>query len=109
MINRQCNAMVYSATEYQKQQCLRKGVILEDGKYWCKQHAPSIKAARDAKLLAKRRAEHKARQEVSRYERHAKEFHDALVEIAISPIGGLDSLSMRKTARDALDKMEEGE
>ena len=108
MTNRQCSARVYSATEYQKQQCLRKGVILEDGKYWCKQHIPSIKVARDTKLLAKWSAKNNARLEASCYERRAKEFHDALDAIANCSCDTRMETTMVIIARAALAKAEEG-
>jgi hypothetical protein len=43
-----CSEEIYSG--FSAHQCHRKGVTLEGGKWWCKQHAPSlVKARRDAR------------------------------------------------------------
>jgi hypothetical protein len=46
----QCAAGVMSGFHYS--QCSRKPSVQEDGHGWCKQHAPSIVAERDAKRNA---------------------------------------------------------
>lgn len=54
--------------------CSRSGKLNEDGKWWCKQHAPSAKAARSAKTSAKWEAERRANDAiVERCKRIAKE------------------------------------
>ena len=42
--------------------CLRPGVVLEDGKHWCKQHVPSAQRRRREASNAKWRAERAARE-----------------------------------------------
>lgn len=45
-----CQATIYGS-RFQGYQCSRKGVIEEDGKLWCRQHAPSlVKSRRDKNM-----------------------------------------------------------
>lgn len=44
-----CRAMVYDPRGFHRWQCSRKGHIEEEGKLWCKTHAPSTIAAKEKK------------------------------------------------------------
>lgn len=48
----QCQMKVFTKSiwDIHGHQCTRKGVVKEDGKHWCRQHAPSAQKARDEKI-----------------------------------------------------------
>lgn len=46
--------------------CSRTGKLNEDGKWWCKQHAPSTKAAKRAQSEAKWKARNSADEAISK-------------------------------------------
>ncbi len=62
------------------QTCARSGVVLEDGKWWCKQHAPSAVKARRDKARTKDDAEWAKR----RKENLAVKYHDRLVSALLN-------------------------
>ena len=65
-----CSALVYSA--WLNHSCFRNAIVIEDGKPWCRQHAPSLVKARREAQDAKWAEENKASNE--RWQRiHAKE------------------------------------
>ncbi len=106
MTNQQCSKLVCGTTPFSRDQCSREGVLFEDGEYWCMWHAPSAYAARQKA----QEEECEAKLGLKPYERHAKEFHDALVEIVNSK--GCNSVQAnyhKHIARAALAKMEEEE
>ena len=74
---------------YHTHQCRRAGVVLEDGNYFCKQHAPSAEKARREKSYA----EYEAKKAAARAERTrqavAIKFHDKLVAL-VSELAGDD-------------------
>lgn len=54
-----CSGTVYHGPWSHSNQCSRAGVLREDGKYWCKQHAPSLVAKKQAARSTKWDAEYK--------------------------------------------------
>lgn len=48
-----CSASVYRDHGLRHDRCERRGVVEEGGKRWCRQHAPSAVAARNAKANEK--------------------------------------------------------
>ena len=72
-----------SFPEGKHSRCPQKGVLFVNGAFWCKAHAP-----------------------FSRYERHGKEFYDALVKIASCDSHAFGDVV--DIARAVLDKIEEG-
>lgn len=49
----QCEEEVQKGDFFRAHQCLRRAVLFENGKWWCKQHAPSTVRAKDAKRSEK--------------------------------------------------------
>jgi hypothetical protein len=41
-VDNRCAAEVLDAGSYRSRRCTRDGTFIEDGKRWCKQHAPSL-------------------------------------------------------------------
>jgi len=63
----QCRASVSGGDRWGFHQCTRKGTVDERGMLWCRQHAPSTVAAKNAAQAAKEKAEREKRN--ARYER----------------------------------------
>lgn len=47
-----CAAIVHDTQSWRGRNCTRAGTVHENGKYWCKQHAPSAEKARRDKAQA---------------------------------------------------------
>ena len=78
-------------------QCLRKGKILEGGKYWCATHAPS----REKDRRAKQRAKWDEDAERQRKKGAAEEARDNIVVVAI---GWADGLATPEALKNAVAK-----
>jgi len=61
-----CEATFMDDTGWHLKQCAREGKYEEQGKHWCKQHSPSVKAERDAARRARWEAERKPAAELHR-------------------------------------------
>ena len=67
-----CSERVWE--DFHNYACSRSGKLNEDGKWWCKQHAPSTRAAKRAQSEAKWDAKRRADDAISkRCQRIAKE------------------------------------
>jgi len=79
-----CSAYIHRTTA-QVAQCLRKGIIEEDGKLWCSQHAPTRKAERQREIdvAYKARAEEQRRtQQQAEWDRVIKKVGEHNRELA---------------------------
>ena len=70
MAEHKCAAKVCQPHMMHSFPCSRKGIVHENGEWWCKQHAPSSVAARDAKRNAAFNAGQKRRAKL--YDRAAR-------------------------------------
>ena len=61
-----CEATFMDDTGWHLTRCSRNGKCEEEGKHWCKQHSPSIKAERQAKASQKWDADWQRRAELHR-------------------------------------------
>lgn len=83
MSNQMCSAATWSG--WHERPCTRRGSVEEDGKWWCKQHAPSAQKARDDERNRKYEAKRASRQrghaaKLARYEivTYARELMDGV-------------------------------
>lgn len=80
MTDQQCEKRVYSGFGFGAHQCTRRGVIEEQGRLWCRQHAPSAKEARDEE----RRRKHEARWAKREHAGERARLRDAVADAAMA-------------------------
>lgn len=78
----QCFAKIYKPHHMRGVSCSKPATVHEDGKDWCKIHAPSEERARREKRNAEFKAESARRSMVWTLQSKAGAFRDALREIA---------------------------
>lgn len=79
MTNNQCSVIVWSKGDWHRHQCTRKGVNQEEGKWFCKQHTPSIIKAKDDKRSVERDKEYEeAKKKRERKDNMEQDLTDAI-------------------------------